>query len=684
MAKKVLRKHFTLKTVFAFGIAGMLASGIFLLPGLIYSKVGSSILLVYIAAGICILPTVFSKVELATAMPRSGGAYYVIDRSLGPAMGNIAGIGTWFSLMFKSSFDLIGMGAYLVLLLALPIKLVALGLCLGFTIVSLTGSKNAGRVQEAMVAFILVGLLYFLGTGLFNLDHGMITAETTRNTTLFLEAVGLVYVSFASLIKIISVAEETVDLERNLPLGMFLTVGITMLLYIAGIAILIHVLPGASLDGTLTPVADAARQYLGLPGVIFISAAAVIAFAASANAGLTAASRYPYALSRDNLAPEVLGKLGRYHTPANATLLTALFMVFFIVLLSPEGVAKLASTFLLVIFGLLNLAVIVMRESQIHSYDPGFKTPLYPWMQLAGIATSLLLIPVLGIYPRMAAGGLIVLGLLGYIFYGKKRVRRSSALSHVFSALGRDVEPEIDRFLRHNLRHRGLAQEDSLDDIIARAPILRHRKDESYQELMQRVAKQFSSHLEIPAANIYQALRLVDEQGNTPTGAHIALPHAYLPELKTHELAIIQSAHGVSLDQGHKKIFALFVLLSPQDAVKQHLRVLAELANRAERIDFTGDWLFFDEHEIRSQFIHSEEIVAIPLLNSSFHGRPIQALDLPEECLIAFITRDNEMVVPHGETRLAHKDLLTIVGTAEGIRQAQMYFTREFEPMPEA
>jgi len=73
--------------VFAFGIAGMLASGLFLLPGLIYSKVGSSILLVYLAAGICILPTVFSKVELATAMPRSGGAYYVIDRSLGPAHG---------------------------------------------------------------------------------------------------------------------------------------------------------------------------------------------------------------------------------------------------------------------------------------------------------------------------------------------------------------------------------------------------------------------------------------------------------------------------------------------------------------------------------------------------------------------------------------------------------------------
>jgi len=53
--------------------------------------------------------------ELATAMPRAGGTYYFLDRSLGPMVGTVAGAGTWLALVFKSAFDLIGLGAYLVL-----------------------------------------------------------------------------------------------------------------------------------------------------------------------------------------------------------------------------------------------------------------------------------------------------------------------------------------------------------------------------------------------------------------------------------------------------------------------------------------------------------------------------------------------------------------------------------------
>lgn len=669
MAQTSLKKHFTARSIFAFGVAGMLASGIFLLPGLIYNKVGSSASWVYLVAGVFIIPTLLSKAELATAMPKAGGAYYVLDRSLGPAVGTVAGIGTWLSLVFKSSFDLIGLGAYLLLFLTLPIKPVAIGLCLGFGILSIVGTKHVGRLQEVMVALILTGLAYFFATGFFNMDHGSIPLSTTWSTTAFLEAVGLVYVSFASLTKIISMAEEVEDLDKNIPLGMFAALAVTIGLYLFGMFIILRIVPGTVLDTTLTPVADAAGEFLGTWGVIGLSAAAVLAFSASANAGLTAASRYPLALSRDGLAPKWFGKLGRFKTPTPAIILTVGIMIFFVLILEPEGVAKLASAFLLVIFGLLNLAVIIMRESNIHSYDPGFTSPGYPWMPISGMLVSLLLIPYLGMVPRIAAGALVGIGLMWYFFYGKEKITRGSALFHVFSNLGDTTETEVDSFLRQGLRERGLRSDDSLDDIIYRTLVIRHESGQNFYDLLRQVSDLFAERVGVPAEEIFQALKETDEKGNTPSANHMALPHAYLPELKTHEMAIIQSADGLRIGPNGEQIYALFVLISPADTARQHLRLLAEIANRADGIDFTGDWRHWSRSTIQQHFLHSETIDEITIQQSLLPNHTIDQLWVHPDCLIPFIVRGGKLIVPHGDTIVRQGDTITVIGTEDGVKQ---------------
>jgi len=685
MAHTSLEKHFTTRSIFAFGVAGMLASGIFLLPGLIYSKVGGMAIWVYLLAGVFIIPTLFSKAELATAMPRAGGAYYVLDRSLGPAVGTVSGLGTWLSLVFKSSFDLIGLGAYLLLFLLLPIKPVAIGLCIGFGILSVVGTKHVGRLQEVMVAVILAGLAYFLATGLLNLDHGSIPVTTTWTTTAFLEAVGLVYVSFASLTKIISMAEEVENLDRNLPLGMFLALGVTVGIYVLGMYIILQLVPGAVLDGTLTPVADAAGQYLGTWGVAGFSAAAVLAFSASANAGLTAASRYPLALSRDGLAPNWFGKLGRFRTPTPAILLTVGMMVIFIVMLSPEGVAKLASAFLLVIFGLLNLAVIIMRESNIQSYDPGFRSPAYPWMQIAGMTISLVLIPYLGMVPRIAAGGLIAVGLLWYFLYGKEKIRRNGAVLHLFSQWGEQTESTVDSYLRQSLRERGLRSEDSLDDAIFRAPIITHVLEEDFHQLLQRASSLLAQRLAPSAEEIYTALRDADEQGNTPASHHMALPHAYIPGVQTHELVIVKSPHGLSLGTESDPIYALFVLISPPDTAHQHLRLLAEIANRATGIDFTGGWRTWSREEIQRHFIHSEATDEITVGEGLLPNHTVRQLWIHEDCLIPFIVREEHLILPHGDTVVKQGDTITLIGSAEGVQQTKAWLRNpDFHVEPKA
>lgn len=668
-----LQKHFSIITVFAFSVAGMLASGLFLLPGMVFHKVGNASVLVYLTAGILILPTLFSKAELATAMPRAGGAYYFIDRSMGSMMGTVAGIGTWLSLIFKSSFDLIGIGAYLLLFITLPIKPVAVGLCIGFGLLAITGSKNAGRVQEILVGLLLLALMYFIIMGILSLDLSTVHITAPPNSGIFMEAVGLVYVSFASLTKVVSVAEEVTDLETNIPWGMFASIGITIVLYLVGILLIDSLVPAETIDGTLTPVADVAAAILGTPGVVLISIAAVLAFAGSANAGLTAASRYPLALSRDKLAPESMKKIGRFGTPVNAIIITTLLMILFVLVLSPEGVAKLASAFLLIIFGFLNLAVIVMRESGLHSYDPGFRSPLYPWMQIIGIVTSLVLIPGLGIVPRIASGGIILLSILWYLFYAPDTMR-DNAMFQIFRQFESDEPDHVDKVLRMGLRERGLRQHDTIDDSFYRADILEHRAWESYEQVMQRAIESLAHRMDLSDEALSRALDMSEQMGNTPVGHHIALPHARHPDAKTHEIVIVRSEYGFILENSPEPVYALFVLISPEENPGQHLRLLAEIANRAEGVDFAGEWRYWSLRDIQLQFIHSEEIEEVIIGSSHFNGKRIGELDLPEECIIAFIERAGKMVVPHGDTPVNKNDRIILLGHEDALVTAREYF----------
>ena len=110
---KKLERSLALPAVIAISLGGMLGSGIFVLPGLAAAKTGPSLWLAYLIAALCILPAALSKSELATAMPSSGGTYVYIERAFGPIFGTISGIGLWLSLLLKSSFALIGFGAYL-------------------------------------------------------------------------------------------------------------------------------------------------------------------------------------------------------------------------------------------------------------------------------------------------------------------------------------------------------------------------------------------------------------------------------------------------------------------------------------------------------------------------------------------------------------------------------------------
>jgi len=163
---KELERDLGLFAVIAISIGAMVGSGIFILPGLALETAGPAVILAYLLAGVLVLPAALSKSEMATAMPEAGGTYIYIERGMGPLLGTIAGVGTWFSLSFKGALALVGGVPYMLYLFDLPEKPIALGLAAVLIVVNMLGAKQTGRLQVGIVAVMLAALLWFVVGGL--------------------------------------------------------------------------------------------------------------------------------------------------------------------------------------------------------------------------------------------------------------------------------------------------------------------------------------------------------------------------------------------------------------------------------------------------------------------------------------------------------------------------------------
>ena len=134
------------------------------------AKSGPAAILAYFLASLFVVPSLLSKAELATAMPKSGGVYFYLARSFGALYGSFAGLAAWFSLSLKSAFALLGIGIVLEPLVSSfspqAVKIVAVGCTVLFTVLNILSVKESGRLQLYMVV-LLIGLLgYYIGFGL--------------------------------------------------------------------------------------------------------------------------------------------------------------------------------------------------------------------------------------------------------------------------------------------------------------------------------------------------------------------------------------------------------------------------------------------------------------------------------------------------------------------------------------
>lgn len=682
--KKRLRKELKLFDVFALATGTTLSAGFFLLPGLAAQEAGPALVLAYLLAAVPLIPAMVSIVELATAMPRAGGLYYFLDRSLGPLVGTIGGLGTWLVLMLKVAFALVGMGAYLRLFFAdLPIIPVAIGLAVALGVLNLFGAKLSGQFQVIAVVGLLAILGMFLGTGLPVVRPERFAELLGSGWSSILSATGLVYISYIGVTQIASLSEEVSDPERNLPRGVFLALGTTIVIYGLGTAVMVGVVPMEDLAGDLTPVATAARQALGEWGMVLLSGAALLAFTSVANGGTLSASRYPLAMSRDSLMPRIFQRLGPGRVPYLAVLTTMAVIVLILGFLDATRIAKLASAFQLLMFAFACLAVIIMRESRIESYDPGYRSPFYPWMQILGIVAPFVLIVEMGLLPILFTAGLVAASVVWYLAFARSRTRRTGAFFHILRRLAeRRLDEGLDRELRQILREKGLREEDPFDHVVAQAAVLDIEDQPEFEELVGPVAHLLAERLPATAEELEEGFLEGTRIGATPVSKGVSLPHLRLFDIEQAEMVAVRSRRGLRVDvtdvhgshSPEDRIQALFFLVSPEENPRRHLRILAQIAERVDDPDFMEEWLAArNEQELKEILLRDEHFLSLRLRKGGeggeLIGRALSELEMPEGALVALIRRNGRIVVPRGSTVLESEDRLTIVGEADDIRR---------------
>ena len=365
--------------------------------------------------------------------------------------GSIAGWANWLGLAFASAFYMYGFGEYVNALLGLgsiglgPLTLEAaqvIGLAgaLLFIAVNYFGAKEAGGLQIVIVLLLMGILAVFTVVGLLNAETESLRPFATPETTSqVLPVTGIIFVSYLGFVQITSVAEEIKDPGRNLPLAVLGSVVIVTVVYALFLVVLLAAVPNELVANNDTAVVDAARLLfgnysvfgysLGAVGAAMLLIGGLLATASSANASILSSSRINFAMGREKIVTPSLNEIhDRFGTPYKSIALTGALILVFLVAGGVEPLATMGSVLHLVVYGLLNLALIVMRESGVEGYDPDFKVPLYPIVPIIGAVSSFALIAYIEPTIILLSGGLVAFAVLWYLVYARERVEARGVL----------------------------------------------------------------------------------------------------------------------------------------------------------------------------------------------------------------------------------------------------------------
>lgn len=369
-----LKRTLTTPLLYFFILGDVLGAGVYVLVGQVAADAGGAVWVPLVVALLLAMLTAASYAELATKYPRAGGASHYTTRAFGPFAGFVAG----FCMLAAGIVSVAALargfgGDYLSAFVTLPVGLVAVLFLALLALVNARGIKESTRANVAATVVEVGGLLVIVALGVWLLLRGdgdvgrlgqLGTPEKGAAAAVLSGSV-LAYYSFVGFETSVNVAEETRDPRRSYPRALFGALATAGAVYVlVGLAASVAV-PTARLAESSGPLLEVVEAAGGVPTRLF-SAIALVAVANGALLTGIMSSRLAYGMARDGLLPAALAKVlpGR-RTPWAAIAVTTLLSM----LLALTGsVATLASTLvllLLVVFLMVNTAVLVLRR------DPG-------------------------------------------------------------------------------------------------------------------------------------------------------------------------------------------------------------------------------------------------------------------------------------------------------------------------
>ena len=593
--------------IFCIATGTMISSGLFILPAIAYKYSGPSIILAYFIAGFLMIPSIFSKSELLSAMPKAGGTYFFIERSFGPFLGILGGLASWFSLSLKSAFALVGIGVFLEYFLPSVgnpqfyffIKLIASSFCIVFVLVNIFRVKLTARIQNMMVIFLLLSCLTYILLGVRDISWQNFQPFFPKGPGPLLPVIGMVFISYGGLTKIASIAEDTKNPFRTIPLGMFLSFFVVQVLYCLCIAVTIGVLSPSVMMSTLTPLTQGALKLGGIGFGVILSLAALIAFISTANAGILSSSRIPLAMAKDDLLPSPFSLVSKKsQTPYFSIIVTGLFMLIVILFLDFESLVKTASTLMIILFAFVNLSVIIMRESKVINYRPTFKSPLYPWVQIFALIIYGVLIFKMGKIPLFISVSFVGVSFVWFILSVSK-IKRHSALMHLVERITAKefVDTSLEDELKEILHKRDKIIKDRFDHLVEGSIVLDLEEEMDRDDFFQLVSETLSLRLNISSPQIKNLLIKREEESHTVIEKGLAIPHIIVPGENKFEVVLVRARKGIVFSPQEDPVRIIFVLAGSVDERNFHLRVLMAIAQIVRDSDFYTNWMRMKDQE---------------------------------------------------------------------------------------
>jgi amino acid transporter len=292
----------------------------------------------------------------------------------------------------------VGCAGYIADLVPAPFRLLILGVVLLMGLVAAWGVQESLTVAGILTLIEICGLLVIVAAG-FLADPGMAGRVGTAFPPLgdlaalqgVLAASLIAFFAFLGFNDMVNVAEETILPERTLPLGIVISLGLVTLIYFLVAFVAVQSVPPAELAQSRAPIGLLFERLTGL-SPLAITLIAIVATANGIVIQLIMAARVLYGLSEKRQG--ALGWLGtvnaRTRTPLNATICVTAVVAVLAVFVSLDELAEWASQMVLVVFALVNMALVLVKRRETERPAGVFTVPAV--VPVIGAATCLLLL----------------------------------------------------------------------------------------------------------------------------------------------------------------------------------------------------------------------------------------------------------------------------------------------------